>query len=165
MDQDFIAEAYDDDDSDSDASDDDNDDTSDFHEDHDDEAVTRSYRPPIKRSNQPVDNFIESADLAAPLKTIVDMAEERKLEQKLVLLQNKMAEEAKRLKNLVSSDRKRKRNRMASQISRLRKKLLVFELQRRYLAIVDENKALKSANDGLHSTVQQLQAKLAALGV
>ena len=98
--------------------------------------------------------FIEQADLNVPLTTIVDDKEEHKLAQKLVVLQQKLVAEGKRLKALGSLDRKRKRNQLASQISRLRKKLLVFELQRRYIATCAENAALKARVKELESKVR-----------
>lgn len=89
-------------------------------------------------------DFIEHADLNQPLTTIVDAREEQKLAQKLFALQQKLQTESKQLRALGSGDRKRKRNQLASQISRLRKKLLVFELQRRYIETCQENAELKA---------------------
>jgi hypothetical protein len=155
-DDDFVADAGSGSDSDNSS------DTSDFQEDDDDEeagpASTRMPRGKAK-VNLNSETFLDHADLSAPLTTIVDTAEERKLVQKLSALQAKMNEEAKRLKQLVSSDRKRKRNRMASQISRLRKKLLVFELQRRYIDTVEENKGLRAENDALKQRLDDLQRR------
>jgi len=106
------------------------------------------------------DALIGLADLNAPLTTIVDPAEGKRMEQMLVALQAKMTSESKRLKGLDSSDRKRKRNRMASQISRLRKKLLVYELQRRYIEATEVNRSLTLENEALRAKVAGFQGHL-----
>jgi hypothetical protein len=114
-------------------------------------------RQPTQGSAGSPDALIGLADLNAPLTTIVDPAEGKRMEAMLVALQTKMTSESKRLKGLDSSDRKRKRNRMASQISRLRKKLLVYELQRRYIEATEVNRSLVAENESLRSKLLNSQ--------
>lgn len=89
-------------------------------------------------------------------KVSIDDAEERLLRRQLSIQLAALRKMSSDLRGLGHGERKRLRNRQASRVSRLKKKLYVFDLQRRYNDEMDQRVARTRDIESLRGDVRQL---------